>query len=330
MAISVIISNLNGASFLPRLLETLEGQLGVQLEIIVVDRNSKDESAAILAKHPNVKIVTEPPETGLVSGYHRGYLSSMKEHLFFINEDMWFDPDCLRLLERQINLDNKIAAADPWQWTYDEKLWIHGGMRFRKAKWAINGAHPFRSNDFNVELPAGTRVPLPCAGAFLMHRKAYEELGGWDTSFFLDNEDTELFIRAWQHGWQCVTVPEAKVYHAVGMSNPGATNAPGAKKPGAGRRRYIANRAGKTVIAWKLYSPFAALWMGCAMWLVMFANNALKLRWRIAAWDIAALWDSLRRLPSILAFRRRNREFNHAHPGEKFFLEPEFNAGEPR
>ena len=326
MAISVIISNLNGARFLPRLLETLGAQRGVELEIVVVDRESTDESGAILAQHPRVKVVSEPPQSGLVSGYHRGYLASTKEHLFFINEDMWFAPDCLGLLEAQINLERRIAAADPWQWTYDEAEWIHGATRFIPVTWSINGAHPFRAYDFNVKLPAGTPVPFPCAGAFLIHRQVYEELGGWDTSFFLDNEDIDLFIRAWQRGWQCVTVPEAKVYHAVGMSNPGATNVPGAKKPGAGRRRYISNRYGKTVIAWKLYSPAAALWMGLAVWLVMFANNTLKLRWRIAAWDLAALAQCLQRLPAIAEFRRTNRALNRAHPGEQFFLVPEFNA----
>jgi GT2 family glycosyltransferase len=325
MAVSVIISNMNGAKFLPRLLETLNAQRGVTLEIIVVDRHSKDESAAILAKHPEVIVVSEPPLTGLVSGYHRGYQASSKEHLFFINEDMWFAPDCLALLEGRIDLANRIGATDPWQWTYDGKQWIHGVTRFRRVKWAINGVHPFRANDFNVDLPAGSPVPFPCAGAFLIHRQVYEELGGWDTSFFLDNEDIDLFIRAWQRGWRCVAVPEAKVYHAVGMSNPGATNVAGAKKPGAGRRRYISNRYGKTVIAWKLFSPFAALWMGWAIWLVMFANNTLKLRWRIAAWDIQALAQCLKRLPAIWAFRRSNRLHNVKNPGERFFTDPGFN-----
>lgn len=326
MAISVIISNLNGARFLPRLLDSLEAQRDVQLEIIVVDRQSTDDSAAIIARHPGVRVVNETPLTGLVSGYHRGYSASTCEHLFFINEDMWFAPDCLAQLERRIDLDRRVAAADPWQWTYDESRWIHGATRFRRAKWAINGNHPFRDNDFSVDLPVGTRVPFPCAGAFLIHRKVYEELGGWDTSFFLDNEDIDLFLRAWQRGWHCVAVPEAKVYHAVGMSNPGTTSIVGAKRPGVGRRRYISNREGKTMIAWKLFSPFAALWMGAAMWLVMFGNNLLKLRWRMAAWDLATLSHCLRRLPAIIAFRRKNRAFNRSHPGERFFLDREFNA----
>lgn len=322
MAVSVIISNLNGESFLPRLLETLLAQRDVQTEIIVVDRFSKDGSAAILAKHPGVKVVTEPPETGLVSGYHRGYLASSHEHLFFINEDMWFDRDCLSLLEKRIDLSQRIAAADPWQWTIDGKQWIHGVTRLRKVRWAINGCHPFYANEFTVDMPAGTRVPWPCAGAFLMHREVYEEIGGWDTSFFLDNEDTDLFLRAWQQGWQCVAVPDAKVYHAVGMSNTGAELPSGRRK--VGKRRYVSNRIGKTMIAWKYFSFWKALIFGFGMWLVMFGNNVAKLRFRLVGWDFAVLLECLKRLPAVREFRGRNANFNKRNPGERFFSDTAF------
>lgn len=53
----------------------------------------------------------------------------------------------------------------------------------------------------------------------MIHRTAYEAVGGWDRGFFLDYEDVDLFLRIWQLGWKCVVVPEAKVYHAVNVTN---------------------------------------------------------------------------------------------------------------
>ena len=44
--ISVIVSNFNGARFLPRLLATLRDQREVSAEIIIVDRRSTDDSGA--------------------------------------------------------------------------------------------------------------------------------------------------------------------------------------------------------------------------------------------------------------------------------------------
>ena len=57
--VSAIVSNFNGAKYLPKLLETLLAQRGVAVEVVVVDRNSTDASASILAEHPDVKVVSE-------------------------------------------------------------------------------------------------------------------------------------------------------------------------------------------------------------------------------------------------------------------------------
>src|SRR5437762_12512077 len=110
MAVSVIISNFNGACWLPRLFESLHAQQSVDLEVVVVDRYSTDESEHILAAHPETKIVKEPPESGLVAGYHAGAGVAQYDHLFFCNEDMWFARDCLLRLEREIDLARKVAC----------------------------------------------------------------------------------------------------------------------------------------------------------------------------------------------------------------------------
>ena len=148
MAVSVIVSNFNGAKYLPRLLGTLKTQQNVTMEIIVADRNSTEESETILAQHPDVRVVTEPPESGLVAGYAAGVPHAKSEHLFFCNEDMWFDPDFLRLLESSIDLERRIGAADPWQWSYDGQIWIHGGTRFRPVRLNPGGTFPFCKNEF--------------------------------------------------------------------------------------------------------------------------------------------------------------------------------------
>jgi len=39
---------------------------------------------------------------------------------------------------------------------------------------------------------------MACAGAMMVDRSVYDEIGGWDASFFLDYEDVDFCIRAWQ------------------------------------------------------------------------------------------------------------------------------------
>lgn len=317
--ISVIVSNFNGARFLPRLLDTLLAQNGVTTEIIVVDRQSTDASGEILTRFPGVRVISEPPETGLVAGYHAGTQIAAGELLFFCNEDMWFDPDCLRLLANEINLDRRIAAADPWQWTYDGTEWIHGGTLFRPALWAINSPHPRFAANFTVDLPAGATVPFACAGAVLIHRDVYREVGGWDTSFFLDSEDVDLFLRAWQRGWKATHVPAAKVYHAVNASNSQTLTR---LNMSVSRRRYVSQRANLTAIALKCFS-WRALPAALLVWPAVFLNNLLKGRWRFVGGDFAVLRELARRWPAIRTFRKANSAYISHLPGERFFCAPE-------
>ena len=320
--ISVIVSNFNGLRFLPKLLESLRAQLGVALEIIIVDRESRDGSPAFLAAQPDVRVITEPPQSGLVSGYHAGTKVAQGDLFFFANEDLWLDPDCLRLLAERIDLAAKTGLADPWEWTYDGARLHHAGVRFRSAAWDFNSPWPRARFDFLAPLGAGERIPFPCAGAVLIHRACYADLGGWDTSFFLDFEDMDLGIRAWQRGWTGVTVPGARVFHAVGASD---TQSLATKRDTVSRRRYLSNRSSLAVMALKTFS-LSALPVTALAWWSGALNNARRGRWRRFGLDFLAAREVLRRAPAAWQFRRANSAYNHYHPGERFFTAPEFTA----
>lgn len=318
--ISVVVSNLNGARYLTRLLDTLITQDAVETEIIVVDRHSTDGSLETLAGHPAVRVIHEPPESGLVAGYCAGARHATHPLLFFCNEDLYLGERCLQELASRIDLNNRIAAADPWQWTYDGESWIHGGVRFRRSLWHIYSPFPLRMHEFTVALPDGAPIPFGCAGAMMMDATVYNELGGWDTSFFLDYEDIDLFLRAWQRDWMCVTVPSAHVFHAVGASN---AQAVGDGRQTVSRRRYISHRSNVIVVAFKYFSP-AAVVLGALNWIATLFTNLVLLRWRDARLDISVLGAVARRLPAIASFRRCSRRWNRARPGERYFLDPRF------
>lgn len=320
--VSVVVSNFNGERYLPRLLDSLAAQEGVVTEILVVDRHSTDRSGEILASRPEVKVVQEPPESGLVAGYAAGARHASHPLLFFCNEDLYLGDGCLRRLACRIDPDRRVGAADPWQWTYDGKTWIHGGVRFTPAMWDFGSALPFRRQNPVAPLVDGEPVPFGSAGAVMVDAGMYRALGGWDTTFFLDHEDVDLFLRAWQQGWQCVTVPSARVFHAVGASN---ENVVGAKLRPVSRRRYISSRANVTVVALKYFSAGGAS-VGLVMWTLTVIKNLLRLRMRLVRLDLLVLREIGRRLRAVLRFRRSNRAWNRARPGERFFLDPAFAA----
>ncbi|HEV3033655.1 MAG TPA: glycosyltransferase family 2 protein [Solirubrobacteraceae bacterium] len=319
-AVSVIVSNLNGARYLPRLLDTLTTQDGVDVEIVVVDRHSTDASMEILERYPAVRIAHEPPESGLVAGYDVGARESNHPLLFFCNEDLYLGEHCLRDLASRIDLDRRIAAADPWWWNYEGDRWTHGGVAFRRSPFHVYSPFPFRMYEFTLTMSDGSPIPFGCAGAVMVHASVYRELGGWDTSFFLDFEDFDFFIRAWQHDWICVTVPSAQVFHEVGASNEQQI---GVHKQSVSRLRYIAHRSNVIIVAFKYFSPAVAL-IGVVNWMAMFMLNIALLRWRTAWLDIMVVGKITRRLPAVIAYRRRNRRWNRTKPGERYFFDQRF------
>ncbi|MCE9608444.1 MAG: glycosyltransferase family 2 protein [Planctomycetia bacterium] len=319
--VSVIVSNFNGAKYLPKLLETLYAQRGVRLEIIIVDRHSTDASATILANDPKLIVIAERPETGLVTGYAVGAERATSDLLFFCNEDMWFEPNCLRLLAERIDLPNRIAAADPWQWTYDAEILIHAGTRFRRRRLELNTPYPWRANAFVCPLSVGEEVPFGCAGAILIHRSAYEEVGGWDRSFFLDYEDLDLFIRTWQAGWKCITVPEAKVYHAVNVSN--AKSIDGGRQL-VGRRRTISGRSSLIVLGVKHFSTKHFL-LPTFVWLGLLLKHAATFNGTKFWWTLLAGKETLKRLPTAWRYRRM-RKSRGLPTAEEFYLAPKFQT----
>jgi len=320
--ISAIASNLNGKRFLPRLIETLGQQQGVETEVIVVDRESTDGSLEFLAGFPEVKVVSEPAERGLGAGYALGARHASHDLLFFSNEDMWFDPECLKRLAAHIDLESRVGAADPWQWSYDGERWIHGGVRFGKRLWSTNSPHPRRTFEFTVPLDEGQAIPFPCGGAFLIHRRVYEDIGGWDTSFVLDWEEVDLFVRAWQKDWTCVTVPSAKVYHAVGAA---VAQTGRAGKP-ISELRYRSGRSNMAAIAIKYFSlPAMSVSVGATLAFTTLVH-LIKLQGKRVILDWSAIQDIARRLPELMRFRRENREYNAKKPGEKFFSERRDNT----
>lgn len=319
--ISVIISNFNGAKYLPRLIETLAGQQGVRLEVIVVDRNSRDDSLAILAGHPDIRVVQHPPETGLVCGYVEGMKSASHDLLFFSNEDMWFEPDCLLRCAEALLSDEKVAAVMPTQLTYDGKELVNCGIWFTKAGWNRGMPYPFRRSSYH-RISRTVQVSYANAGACLVRRRAYEEVGGWDVSFFLDDEDTDIGIRFWQAGWKCLSVPEAVLGHAVGASNTQMIPNLGSV---VGRKRYVCALSNFLAVSLKSFSA-SHVPLSLMCWLDRTLRDLLKGRFDRVGLDFAALALTLRRLPELLEHRRIHAGWIAARPGEGFYRAAEFDA----
>jgi GT2 family glycosyltransferase len=146
----------------------------------------------------------------------------------------------------------------------------------------------------------------------------YLDVGGWDATFFMDFDDVDFFLRAWQRGWRCVGEPAAKVFHAVGMS----TIQAGLPPRQVLFRRHVGGEANRAVICLKYFTGVSLL-RAAVLLLRPVVGNLLTLRLVRVGIQLAALRQTLRRLPAVLRFRRANRRQALERPGQGYFTASE-------
>lgn len=107
--ISVIIPVKNGSNYLAEALESLRGQ-GMDLEIIVVDDGSTDDTVAI-AEGYGCKVVSHPVSRGQVAAKNTGLGVATGEYVMFMDHDDVMRPGTLRRLYEEIEGDPEIYAV---------------------------------------------------------------------------------------------------------------------------------------------------------------------------------------------------------------------------
>ncbi len=308
--VSTLILNWNGAHLLPDCLSTLGTQDWPAHEIVVVDNGSADDSDAVTARYPAARWLPLGRNLGFTRAYNRAVRDAKGEFLFFVNNDMRFEPDCVSRLATALAADDTLFAVDPTQRSWDRTRIIHGRTRFVAGRYHDVVVPPW-AVQYTAASATPVEVPWGCAGSLLVRRDRFEALDGFDPTFFIDFEDTDLCWRAWRRGWRTVYVPDALLDHKVGMSGDEYQHLIRGVVPGQVpkfwfRRRvsYHTNllRFGLKVLPAGDAARLAVALLARAVWHVRRRN--LKLALSI----LLAFAGNARMLPDTLAARRRVRE----------------------
>jgi glycosyltransferase involved in cell wall biosynthesis len=99
LPVSICIPTYNGARFLDDCLESARGQSFSDLEILVVDDQSSDETISIVSKHADrdsrIRIEQNPRRLGLVGNWNRCVELAQGEWIKFVFQDDHIDPHCV-------------------------------------------------------------------------------------------------------------------------------------------------------------------------------------------------------------------------------------------
>jgi GT2 family glycosyltransferase len=220
--VCVSIVTFNSSRYIQRCLEAVLNQRNVQLDVVVVDNASRDDTRRILQMfRDRIRIIYNARNTGFAQAQNQGVRSSTAEWVLTLNPDVLLEPDFVRNLVDAGRLDpragafcGKLLAVGPGFQSLSERLIDSTGIYFTPT------ARHFDRGWHEPDGPAFDRVEYvfgACAAAALYRRSMIEDVSingnFFDPDFFAYREDADLAWRAQLLGWRCVYAPTAVGWH---------------------------------------------------------------------------------------------------------------------
>lgn len=205
--------------------------LGNNVNIIVVDNNSKDGTTEMIRKrHPNIKLIPLQENIGYARANNIGMNKAAGSYILLLNPDVYIGkhtlvqairhmeniPHCDVLGVKLNYPDGSFQPCGGYLPTpLRSTLWALGIESIPVINRMIRPIYQYREDFYNKERQMGW-----VSGSFMLLRKAvFEKTAGPDPGIFLYMEDVEWCKRIKDVNFQICFTPEISVTHESGLSS---------------------------------------------------------------------------------------------------------------
>jgi GT2 family glycosyltransferase len=204
----VVVPTLAADSRLRESIESLGRQTWREFEVIVID-NSGEERVRRNGAAPGARVISNSSNLGFGAAINQGLRASAAPYLATLNDDAAAHPEWLRSLVGALERRPDAGMAASQVRLFGEERLDSAGMLIARDGSSKQRGHGRLPADF----PVPEETLFPSGSAALYRRTMLEEIGGFDDTFFLYCEDTDVGLRARWRGWKCLYVPDAVVEH---------------------------------------------------------------------------------------------------------------------
>ncbi len=213
ITVSVVLVNFRGVDDTITAIEHLS-RLDLpadQVEIVVVDNDSGDDSVPRLRELGSRIVLVESPENlGFAGGCNLGVAHSSGEYVGFLNNDARPDPSwasaAVTVLEAEPGVGAVASRVLDWE---GKRVDYYGSA----LTWFGMGYKPFTGDLVPTRGAERTDVLFGTGAAMFVRRSVYDDLGGFDERYFMFFEDVDFGWRLNLAGWRFAFVPESVAYH---------------------------------------------------------------------------------------------------------------------
>ena len=178
--ISIVIPCFNQAKYLDESIESVRAQTHSSKELIVIDDGSTDNTAQVVSRYPDVKLVRQS-NMGLAAARNSGIKASSGDYLVFLDADDYLEP-------------NALAAGLGCLKKYPECAFAWGRYRIRNAQGKVcePGQISDRHGDAYARLLCGNHIAMHAT--VIYRREPLKIVGGFDARLSAC-EDYDLYLR---------------------------------------------------------------------------------------------------------------------------------------
>jgi glycosyltransferase involved in cell wall biosynthesis len=181
--VSVIIPNYNYSQYIGEAVESVLSQTYANVEIIVVDDGSKDNSLEILETFGNKIKVIAQQNAGVSAARNNGVANSDGEFIAFLDaDDVWLPEKLEKQIER-FSTDNSLGLVHVAVQDIDAK---GNNLDIHLDGLSGNVSHEILLLERSVVLGGGSGIMIP--------RKVFDEVGGFD-SRLSTSADWDIFYQ---------------------------------------------------------------------------------------------------------------------------------------
>jgi len=212
--ISIIFPLFNGEKFLKRNLDSIRNLPNLEnLELVIIDNNSNDSGIKVIEsynKYLNIKLIKNNKNMGFAKACNLGASMANGLFIFITNQDVIFPKDFFQELMniyKEYKKSKEIIISPAVIFEGDGIHYFGAKIHFLGFSYTPDVLQKLPKN----KIVKTTQRITGCT--LFMKKKLFLDIGGFDSTFFMYCEDTDISLRLIRQGFRIYTSSNPYLIH---------------------------------------------------------------------------------------------------------------------
>ncbi|MCK3685718.1 glycosyltransferase family 2 protein [Maribellus sp. YY47] len=223
--IAIVILNWNGVKLFPDFLPSLiEHSKGDNIDLIVADNGSTDDSLAFLEKNfPSVTLLDLKTNYGFAKGYNVALDQIDADYFVLVNSDVKVSKNWIQPCIQHFESDKTVAAVQPKILSYHQPEYFEyagaaGGFIDQFGYPFCRGRILDKVEKDEGQYQTPGEIFWASGACMFVRAEVFKSAGGFDPLFWAHMEEIDLCWRLKNRGLKIVYEPKSIIFHLGGGS----------------------------------------------------------------------------------------------------------------